>query len=212
MSATSDRNVAIYSILIDGTEIDETLSKSIREIKILSYLRLPDTCTLVVVYEKGQEGEDQPIDSHPFDIGKSLEVKLGARDELTTTSLFKGQIVSLELNFGAGGVELLVRGFDRSHALIRARKVRTFQNKTTSDIVTKVLSDAGFSADCDTTGDPHDFMQQDNETDWDFIWRLAERVGFEFVVEDNDAHFRKPTPTTRWSSSGRRRCARSAHA
>ena len=35
-------------------------------------------------------------------------------------------------------------------------------------------------------------MQQDNETDWDFIWRLAERVGFEFVVEDKIAHFRKP--------------------
>ncbi len=37
-------------------------------------------------------------------------------------------------------------------------------------------------------------MQQDNETDWDFIWRLAERVGFEFVVEDKIAHFRKPEP------------------
>src|SRR6185312_8756265 len=144
------------------------------------------------VYPKGKEGEDQPIDSHPFDIGKPLEVKLGARDQLTTTSLFKGQAVSQEINFGAGGVELLVRGYDRSHALIRARKVRTFQNQTTSDIVSKVLGEAGFSAQCDSTGDPHDFMQQDNETDWDFIWRLAERVGFEFVVQDTNAYFRKP--------------------
>jgi uncharacterized protein involved in type VI secretion and phage assembly len=36
-------------------------------------------------------------------------------------------------------------------------------------------------------------MQQDNETDWDFIWRLAERVGFEFVVQDTNAYFRKPS-------------------
>ena len=78
MSATSDRNVALYSILVDGNELDETLSKRIREVRILSYLRLPDMCTLSVVYQKGKEGEDQPIDSHPFDIGKSLEVKLGA--------------------------------------------------------------------------------------------------------------------------------------
>ncbi len=192
MSATSDRNVALYSILVDGSEVDESLSKRIREVRILSYLRLPDMCTLSVVYQKGNEGEDQPIDSHPFDIGKSLEIKLGARDQLTTTSLFKGQVVSQELNFGAGGVELMVRGYDRSHALIRARKVRTFQNQTTSDIVSKVLGEAGFSAQCDSTGDPHDFMQQDNETDWDFIWRLAERVGFEFVVQDTKAYFRKP--------------------
>ena len=192
MSVTSDRNVALYAILVDGNELDETLSKRIREVRILSYLRLPDMCTLSVVYQKGKEGEDQPIDSHPFDIGKSLEVKLGARDQLTTTSLFKGQVVSQELNFGAGGVELMIRGFDRSHTLIRARKVRTFQNQTTSDIVSKILGEAGFSAQCDSTGDPHDFMQQDNETDWDFIWRLAERVGFEFVVQDTNAYFRKP--------------------
>jgi uncharacterized protein involved in type VI secretion and phage assembly len=193
MSATADRHVALYSVLIDGAEVDETLSSRIREVRILSYLRLPDMCTVSVVYKKGNEGEDQPIDSHPFEIGKSIEVKLGARDALTTTSLFKGQVVSQELNFGAGGVELMVRGYDRSHALIRARKVRTFQNQTSSDIVSKVLGEAGFSAQCDSTGDPHDFMQQDNETDWDFIWRLAERVGFEFVVQDTNAYFRKPS-------------------
>lgn len=192
MSATSERHVALYSVLADGSEVDEALSARIREVRILSYLRLPDMCTVSVVYPKGKDGEEQPIDSHPFDIGKSLEVKLGARDQLTTTSLFKGQVVSQEVNFGAGGVELLVRGYDRSHALIRARKVRTFQNQTTSDIVSKVLGEAGFSAECDSTGDPHDFMQQDNETDWDFIWRLAERVGFEFVVQDTNAYFRKP--------------------
>jgi Rhs element Vgr protein len=193
VSATAERHVALYSVLVDGSEVDEALSSRIREVRILSYLRLPDMCTISIVYPKGKDGEDQPIDSHPFDIGTSLEVKLGARDQLTTTSLFKGQVVSQEVNFGAGGVELLVRGYDRSHALIRARKIRTFQNQTTSDIVSKVLGEAGFSAQCESTGDPHEFMQQDNETDWDFIWRLAERVGFEFVVQDTDAHFRKPS-------------------
>jgi phage protein D/phage baseplate assembly protein gpV len=191
MSVTSDRNVALYSVLVDGSEIDTELGRRIREVKVLNYLRLPDMCTFSVVYQKGKEGEDEPIDGHPFDIGKQLEVKLGARDQLTTTTLFKGQIVSLEMNFGAGGVELLVRGFDRSHVLIRSRKVRTFQNQTSSDIVEKIVKEAGFQAECDASGDPHEFMQQDNETDWDFIWRLAERVGFEFVVSDQKAHFRK---------------------
>jgi phage protein D/phage baseplate assembly protein gpV len=190
--STSDHNVALYSILVDGAEIDEELSKRIREVKVQSYLRLPDMCTFAAVYQKGQPGEDQPIDGHPFDIGKQLEVRLGAADALTTTTLFKGQIVSLELNFGAGGVELLCRGFDRSHVLIRSRRAQTFQNMTSSDIVTKVVQAAGFTPDCDDSGDPHDFMEQDNETDWDFIWRLAERVGFEFVVDDQTAHFRKP--------------------
>jgi phage protein D len=149
-------------------------------------------CTFAVGFASADPGENQPIDAHPFDIGKALEVKLGAAEELNTTSLFKGQIVSLELNFGTSGVELMCRGLDRSHVLIRSRKAQTFQNMTSSDIVAKLVQDAGFTPDCDASGDPHDFMQQDNETDWDFIWRLAERVGFEFVVDDQTAHFRKP--------------------
>ncbi len=195
MSATaSERYVALYTILVDGSEIDEDLRKRVREVRVQSYLRLPDICTLTATFAKGEPGQDEPIDQHPFDIGKKLEVRLGAREGITTTTLFRGEIVTLEPSFGAGAVELIVRGFDRSHVLLRSRNVRTFQNQTSSDIVTKIVQEAGFQVDCDPSGDPHDFMQQDNETDWDFIWRLAERVGFEFVMEDQTAHFRKPTP------------------
>ncbi len=194
MSATTEKHVALYAILVDGAEIDEELRKRVREVRVQSYLRLPDLCTLTASFPKGEPGQDEPIDQHPFDIGKKLEVRLGSREGLTTTPLFMGEIVTLEPAFGAGAVELLVRGFDRSHVLLRSRRVRTFQNQTSSDIVAKIVREAGFQADCDPSGDPHDFMQQDNETDWDFIWRLAERVGFEFVMEDQTAHFRKPTP------------------
>jgi phage protein D len=190
----SEKHVSLYAILVDGSEIDQEVSKTVREVKVLNYLRLPDMCTVVVGFQKGEEGKPQPVDTEPFEIGKQIEIQLGSREDLTTKSLFKGQIVSLELNFGSGGVELLVRGYDRSHTLIRSRKVRTFQNQTSSDIVEKIVQEAGFEAKTDSSGDPHDFMQQDNETDWDFIWRLAERVGFEFVVEDKTAHFRKQSP------------------
>jgi len=204
-ATTSEQHVALYAVFVDGSEIDEELRKRVREVRVQSYLRLPDLCTLTASFPKGEPGQDEPIDRHPFDIGRKLEVRLGSREGLTTTSLFKGEIVTLEPSFGAGTVELLVRGFDRSHVLLRSRKVRTFQNQTSSDIVSKIVQEAGFQADCDSSGDPHDFMQQDNETDWDFIWRLAERVGFEFVMEDQTAHFRKPGPggaiELRWPTS-----------
>src|ERR1700761_5984810 len=154
MSVTdADRSVALYSILLDGSPLDVTTSRQIREVKVLNYLRLPDMCPFTLTYEKGREGQDEPIDSHPFDIGKPLEIKLGAREALTTSSLFKGEIVTLELNFGPGSVELHVRGFDRSHVLLRSRHVKTFQNQTSSDIVSSIAKAAGFPADCDDSGD-----------------------------------------------------------
>ena len=95
-------------------------------------------------FRRGNDGTPQPIDEHPFAIGSRLEIKLGAREELTTTTLFRGDVVSLDLDFGPGSIELLVRGLDRSHVLQRSRRCRTFQNQTSSDIVEKILGEASF--------------------------------------------------------------------
>lgn len=189
---TAEKHVALYAILVDGSEIDEQLARRVREVRVLNYLRLPDMCTLSAAFPKGADGQSQPIDEHPFDVGEPLEIKLGAREDLTTSTLFKGEIVSLDLQFGPGSVELLVRAFDHSHVLLRSRKVRTFQNQTSSDIVEKIVTEAGFEAHTDPSGEPHLFLQQDNETDWDFIGRLAERAGFECIVKDKTFQFRKP--------------------
>jgi len=190
-ATAQERHVALYEIAVDGENIDERLATRVREVRILNYLKLPDVCTFTASFPRATDGTPEPIDEHPFNIGSRLEIKLGAREQLTTTTLFKGDILSLDVEFGPGSIELLVRGLDRSHTLQRSRKVRTFQNQTASDIVEKIAREAGLDVDTDASGDPHEFVQQDNETDWDFIWRLAERIGFEFVVAAGVANFRR---------------------
>jgi uncharacterized protein involved in type VI secretion and phage assembly len=76
---------------------------------------------------------------------------------------------------------------------MRRRNVRTFQNQTSSDIVSKLLTEAGFQAQCDPSGEPHEFVQQNNETDWELIWRLADRSGLELVIDGRTASLRKPS-------------------
>ena len=193
MSPVPDQFVALSNIRVDGSELTDAIKHQVREVKVSSYLRLPDVCTLTASFPRESPDGAEPIDSQPFSIGAQLEIQLGARDSLATKTLFKGDIVTIEPRFGAGGVELTVRAFDPLHKLLRSRNSRTFQNQTTSDIVQKVVSEAGFSVSCESSGNPHDFMQQSNETDWDFIWRLAERIGFELVIEDGTTHFRKPS-------------------
>jgi len=190
---STERYVSLYTILVDDSEIDADLSRRIRELRIQNYLRLPDTCTVAVSFPKGEPGQGEPIDQSPFEIGAPFEVRLGAREELTTSTVFEGEIVTLEPRWGAGGVELLVRAYDHSHVLMRSRRVRTFQNQTSSDIVSKLLTEAGFQDQCDPSGEPHEFVQQDNETDWELIWRLADRSGMELVIDGRTASLRKPT-------------------
>ena len=187
MPGESKEHVALYTVTVNGAEIDRAQRDRLKEIRVVNNLRLPDVCTLSITYPK-LEG----IDKHPFVIGGKLEVRLGAKEKQATETLFKGDIVTLEPSFGSGGVALLVRAFDRAHLLHRSRAVRTFQNQTASDIVKSVCKDHGLACKTEASGGPFEFMMQDNITDWDFIWQLAERVGFEFVVEDNTAKFRKP--------------------
>ena len=45
-----------------------------------------------------------------------------------------------------------------------------------------------------TPGPAHDFVQQNNETDWEFLWKLAQRIDFEVLVIDHKLYFRKAGP------------------
>jgi phage protein D len=187
MTGGSVEHVSSYDVLVDGQDLAQEHKDRIKEIRVANYLRLPDVCTLHITYPRG-EG----IDSMPFGVGKELEVRLGARQALAPVTLFQGQAVTVECEFGAGGCSALVRAYDRAHLLHRSRAARTFQNQTASDIVAKVVRDAGLTPKCDASGEPHDFIQQDNETDWDFMWRLADRIGFEVVAKGTVVHFRRP--------------------
>jgi phage protein D len=191
MTDTSADHVASYDILVDGQALPQEDKDRIKEIRVVDYLRLPDVCTVHLSYPRGDG-----VDLLPFDIGSDVEVRLGAIDELAPVTLFKGQALTIELEFGASGCSVAVRAYDRSHVLHRSRKVRTFQNQTSSDIVEKIVREAGLTPQCEPSGEPHDFVQQDNETDWDFAWRLAERIGFEVAAHDTTIGFGPPKPTS----------------
>jgi phage protein D/phage baseplate assembly protein gpV len=189
MSPGAEKHVPSYDLLVDGQDLAREQKDRVTEIRVVDHLRLPDACTVRVTYPRGDG-----VDTMPFTVGKSLEVRLGAKEALMPITLFKGTVVTIEVDFGSGGCSVVVRAYDRSHGLHRARHTRTFQNQTSSDIVQRLVSAEGLNADCESSGEPHEHLHQDNETDWDFIWRLADRIGFEFVVDDQTAHFRKPAP------------------
>lgn len=180
-------DVALFDLSIDGSPVDDTVLARVTEIRVLNYLALPDLCT----FDCGFDIE--PFERQPFEIGKALEIKLGSPTGNTTTSLFKGEVVTLEPAFSAGGVRLRVRALDKAHRMQRTRKVRTFSDMTLRDIASKVIQDNGFSPDVDSAISLHfEHCQQDNETDWDFLWRLARRVGAELFVDGDRAILKRP--------------------
>ena len=176
---------AAYDVLAGGQSISPELMSRIEEIRIVDHLHLPDVCTVTIT------STTQEIDSQPFGIGSELVVKLGAIEDRPPTLLFKGDVVTLEHEFGAGRTTLTVRGLGKEHRLMRSNHSRPFRNMTSSDVVAKIVKEAGLDVEVEPSGDPHDCVQA-NETDWELISRLAWRCGFKALTSGSVVQFRKP--------------------
>jgi phage protein D len=191
MPPKSQEHVPGLQVRIAGVEIDPKWRDVIIEVRVRDTLALPDSA---IVRFNDPKGEN--IDSHPFQLGKDIEIRAGAMGDRTTGTIFKGQIVALEPDFGQKGAEILVRALDKGHKLQRQRKVRTFQQTSASEMVKKVAKEAGLKPQVSATNVVHEFFQQSAETDWDFVARLARAHDFRFYVEDNNLVFRPADDST----------------
>src|ERR1700754_1892227 len=121
-AAESKQKVSSVDVLIDGAAIDPEYRELMQEVKVVDSLTLPDMCVIRIVDKKVDK-----IDTQPLQIGKNIEVKMAARDARQTTTVFKGQITSVEPQFNPNGCNISIRAYDNSHKLNRQRKTRTFQ-------------------------------------------------------------------------------------
>jgi len=203
MSAPSSPLIAGAEIRVAGQEIDPELAAHVLEVRVEDHLMLPDAFVIRIA-----DPQLKHVDSNPFEVGAEVEVQLAAADGNRLVSLLDGQVTSVEPEFGAQGTVIAIRGYDHSHSLNRSRRSDTYQNSTAGDIARKVAGRAGLTpGTIEDEGGVQSFVQQNNETDWDFLWRLAERLGHEVVVLKKELHFRKAggdarTPLTlRWGDS-----------
>jgi phage protein D/phage baseplate assembly protein gpV len=184
----------------------------LEEVRVEQSLMLPDAFAVQLLPEWEQMKEAENL------LGAEVEILLAGPDARSLTNVLKGQILALEPRFGniatqaphgqdldhpfgeaprhgphgVGGAHLAFAGYDHSHLLNRTRRTETYQNMTLGDIARKVASNAKFdTGTIDSVGQPRKFVQQNNETDWEFLWKLAKDIDFEVIVIDKKLNFRK---------------------
>lgn len=184
MTATA-QHVGGLEVAVDGAPLDPTVAERLIDARVQDDLLLPDTFQL-----RFRDPAFELVDGSLFDVGKTLELKLSSPNGNAARPLFTGKIATLAPEFESGGCVFVVRGYDVSHALNLTRRSRTFQDMTASDIAKKVIGDAGLPSDVASTREVSAFEQQSNETDWRFLWRLAERCGFTLSCVDGTVTFR----------------------
>ena len=188
-------------VTIDGDPLDSTLAANLLEVRADQRFMLPAAFLIRIADPRLEH-----IDSSPFSVGAQVEIRLAAAGGDSLELVLSGQIAAVEPEFGRHGAVLAARGYDQSHTLNRTRNTATYQNMSSDDIAAKVADRAGLDAGTiDSAGDVHDFVQQNNETDWEFLWRVARRIDYEVSVDQGALNFRElggddgdDPPVLRW--------------
>jgi phage protein D len=176
-----------FDVLINGASLSVEAQAHVSDITVDASVNEP---AMFLVELTGKSAtETEPQWGTQFSLGDSVEIKLGFERE--PASVFKGEIVGLEPVYRHDGLSrLVIRGFDRLHRMTRGRKSRTFSQLKDSQIVSRVASDSGLTADATDTGVLHEHVYQHNQTDLEFLLLRARRINYEILVIDKTLLFR----------------------
>lgn len=187
MSPAAPALVAAVEIRAGGRPLDPSILERLLEARVQDNLMLPDAFALRL-----RDPDFELVDGTLLDPGVKVQMRFAGDSAGAPAEPFSGEVATIAPQFESEGCVLVVRGYDVSHRLHRARNTRTFQDMTASDIAAKIVGEAGLAVQAEPTSDVYPFEQQSNETDWDCLWRLARRVGFEVTCAADTIHFRKP--------------------
>lgn len=195
---------ALPTLKIDGEDAPDDILENILQIIVEESLHRPSLFTLVIRndYQSGVTQDNPWQRQKHFQIGKKIEIgfspslqefeKDTQKDEPPT--LIQAEITALETQFSEQTqAPLIIRGYDLSHRLHRGLHNRSFQNMTDSDVVEKIAEEVRLEIDqIDPSGEPHDYLFQENQTNMAFLRSRAARIGFELFVRDGKLNFRRP--------------------
>ncbi|ESA38836.1 rhs element vgr protein [Leptolyngbya sp. Heron Island J] len=198
-------NRSLPSIKIDNEDVAKDILENILQVIIEESLHRPSLLTLVIRndYQPGVSNDDPWERQKPFQIGKTIQIgfspsipnaeaKKESSEEIPY--LFHGEITGLETQFTEQTqAPIIIRAYDHSHRLHRGYHNRSFQNMTDSDVVEKIADEVGIKIDqLDNSGEPHDYIFQENQTNMAFLRQRAARIGFELFMYDGKLNFRQP--------------------
>ncbi len=177
-----------FYLKLGGADAPEELMHDLVNVEVDDSLHIPDMFTLQV-----RDPNMKWVDSDQFAVGQEVEVLASPDGKAAPLRIIIGEITSTEPDYPYGQAPVLtVRGYDRAHRLHRGKKTRTFQQMTDSDIITKIAREYSLRPDVDPTTEVHEYILQNNQTDFELVYERSRRLGFNFLIDDRTLVFKKP--------------------
>jgi phage protein D/phage baseplate assembly protein gpV len=191
---------------IEGKD-KENLGDDLLSLTIEESLHLPTAFTFVLhtSFASGSPNFERHWHSHEA-LKPGATVKLGFysttadattfNEPIRNESMFEGEITGVDVRYGnSHEANIVVKGYDLSHRLHMGRYNRSFLNMTDSDIAKKIIKEVGIPiGEIEDAGVVHEYIFQENETNFSFLQGRAARLGFEMYVMEKKFYFRKSQP------------------
>lgn len=176
-------------IEINGTRIpDSYLVRSITTDQRIN--RIPGA-TVTIADGSRVEADFVASSADLFEPGGEITIFAGYHD--TRKQIFSGLIVGQRLSVDASeNSSLRVRCKDKAVKLTLARSAVQYYDASDSAVQTKILMDAGLSADVSSTGEDLPQQARSHATDWDFILSRAEANGHVVQIRNAKATISPP--------------------
>jgi phage protein D len=126
--------------------------------------------------------------------GAEVEICLGYGDAKSTPAALSGFITEITTSFPEGGSpELSIAGYDHGFAMTMGKNSRTWSEARDSDAAREIASFNNLDAVIETTKGKLAQIEQNQEGDWQFLKKLADRNHFELYVDERRRlHFAPP--------------------
>ncbi|MEH3055344.1 MAG: VgrG-related protein [Patulibacter minatonensis] len=183
--------VASFALEVNGAAVAPEVRDAVVEIVVDGRLRVPDRLALVLWDEA-----NEILDRGTFSVGASVTVKLAGVASASSTLVFDGRVGSLMPEFTPGIAKLTVSAFDRGVMLQRTPRTASYFDESYGAIARKAAAAAGIGVGTIDDGLTLPYVQQSDETDWDFLWRLAADVDYEVKVIGRELNFRAASSGT----------------
>ena len=175
-----DQPGANLRMLWDRKHISDEEQAQVARISVDAALNMPRMCEVEI--KRGPQ-DVSSFGGYGSRIGSTISVFGYGLGDLAGDIVFRGTIASREFRTDPGhGTRLILRAYDSGYEMMAASKTRSFKDMTYGEIAKKIASDYSLAGliggDVTTSGTRHPFVVQSNETDWDFLVRMAREQGW----------------------------------
>ena len=171
MSSENKTLTPIWIVYADGARLPWKYEGALKKIRVSDRLSSIGTASLVF----GMSAPDFDNDD-VFCEGSEVSLHLGYKDDVE--EVFNGEVTGFVPRFGEYGTpQMEVQIETKLHRLDKGIRSKAFEGKTSAQIIKEIITNHNLKAEVEEFGPKHDYTEQRNITDYDYITQLACKYG-----------------------------------